>query len=121
MEKTKVVDLSVFGCLKQYILTISILIFLLFYYLILLLTIGKCKPSISSREVVRKGLALIFKFDQYPSHINDPTGCENDTNLFHALMIKYQFDVWREDNLRSQSVYQTLLEAQLFLKTHPKM
>jgi len=41
--------------------------------------------------------------------------------LFHALMIKYQFDVWREDNLRSQSVYQTLLEAQLFLKTHPEM
>jgi hypothetical protein len=77
---------------------------------------GECTPSVSSREVVRKGFCLIFSFDRYPSHITDPSGVEFEAEMFHELMEEYQFEVWREENTRYQAVCQTLLEAQYHLK-----
>ena len=77
---------------------------------------GACEPSVSAREVVRKGLCLIFSFNRYPSHITDPPGIKYEAEMFHELMEEYQFEVWREENTRYQAVCQTLVEAQRHLK-----
>jgi len=76
-------------------------------------TLGRCRPSVSSREVVRQGFALIFAFDSYPSHINNPPSPLLEADALQELLETYQFEVWREDNSRLQSVCQTFLEAQL--------
>ena len=82
---------------------------------------GHCIPSISAREVVRHGFCILFSFDQYPSHVSDPAGVQYEMDHIHQLMVHYQFEIWRVDNARLQTVEQTFLDAQRYLNNHPNV